>query len=136
MLANSKAFSSFAVNDLDKARTFYADTLGLTVTRVEMDDVPEEYRPLSVRLGGGAEVMLYPKPDHVPATFTVLNFPVADIDLAVDELARRGVRFEQYGGDIATDAKGIHRGDGPVIAWFTDPAGNILSVIEEDVSNS
>ena len=130
MLGNSKSFSSYSVNDLGAARAFYADTLGLEVADVDMD-MPAEYRPLSVRLGSGASLMLYPKADHVPATFTVLNFPVADIDAAVTELARRGVRFEQYGGEIATDARGIHRGPGPLIAWFRDPAGNILSVIEE-----
>ena len=131
MLGNSKAFSSYSVNDLGAARAFYADTLGLAVTDVDMDDMPAEYRPLSVTLGSGANLLLYPKPDHAPATFTVLNFPVADIDAAVTELAQRGVRFEQYGGEIATDARGIHRGPGPLIAWFRDPAGNILSVIEE-----
>jgi predicted enzyme related to lactoylglutathione lyase len=130
MLTNSKAFSGFAVKDLHAAEKFYRDTLGLDVSHEEMKDMPEEYWPLSLRLGGGADVLVYPKPDHEPAVFTILNFPVDDIDAAVDELTRRGVRFEQYKGEIETDAKGIHRG-GPLIAWFRDPAGNILSVIQE-----
>lgn len=137
MLRNSKAFSSFSSNDLDKAKAFYDDVLGLDVALLEMEGMPQEYWPLSVQAGqagksgGAVDVMIYPKPDHEPATFTVLNFLVDDIDATVDELASRGVRFEQYRGDIETDAKGIHRG-GPQIAWFKDPAGNILAVIEED----
>ena len=125
MLNASQAFSSFSVNDLAAARRFYADTLG-----VDVGDEPMGL--LSLRVGGG-KVLLYPKSDHAPATFTVLNFPVKDIDAAVDALTRRGVRFEQYGGEIATDAKGISRNSGgPQIAWFRDPAGNILSVLEGD----
>lgn len=110
---------------------FYGDTLGMEVSDVEMEGVPEMYRPLSLHLAGGGSVLIYPRQSHEPALFTVLNFPVDDIERAVDELVKRGVRFEQYEGDIATDAKGIHRGGGPLIAWFRDPAGNILSVIEE-----
>lgn len=131
MFTSTRAFSSFSVDDLAKAKAFYGETLGMKISYVEMDDMPEEYRPLALQAGGGNPVMIYPKPNHEPATYTVLNFPVDDIDKAVDELARRGVRFEQYDGDIATDEKGIHRGDGPLIAWFKDPAGNILSVLED-----
>lgn len=86
---------------------------------------------MDLQLAGGAKVLIHPKPNHVPATFTILNFPVNNIESAVDELAKRGVRFESYEGDIKTDEKGIHRGNGPNIAWFKDPAGNILSVLEE-----
>jgi catechol 2,3-dioxygenase-like lactoylglutathione lyase family enzyme len=123
MIENSKAFSGFAVDDVPKAREFYAGTLGLRVT--------EQNGLLRLHLAGGTEVIVYPKPDHAPATFTILNFPVEDVERTVDELAARGVRFERYEGSIATDEKGIHRGDGPDIAWFTDPAGNILSVLQE-----
>ena len=120
----SKAFPSFSVDDLHAARRFYAGTLGVVV-----DDEPMDL--ISLRIGM-TKVLLYAKPDHAPATFTVLNFPVADIDEAVDALARKGVKFEQYTGSIATDAKGISRSSGgPPIAWFRDPAGNILSVLEE-----
>lgn len=131
MLKNSKAFSSYSSDDLDKTKAFYGDVLGLDVSFLEMEGMPQEYWPLSFRAGSGIDVMIYPKPDHEPATFTVLNFLVEKIDAAVDELAARGVRFEQYGGDIETDAKGIHRG-GPLIAWFKDPAGNVLALIQED----
>jgi catechol 2,3-dioxygenase-like lactoylglutathione lyase family enzyme len=124
MLADSAAFSGFAVPDIETARRFYADTLGL---RVEVN--PEMGGLLTLHLGGGTDVMVYPKPDHTPATYTVLNFPVPDIDKAVDELAAKGVQFERYDG-FDQDEKGIARGDGPNIAWFTDPAGNILSVLE------
>ena len=130
MFKETKAFSGFSVDDLEKAKTFYGETLGMDVVTVDMD-MPEEHRPLSLRIARDTNVLIYPKPNHSPATFTVLNFPVDDIDAAVDELTRRGVRFEQYDGDIRTDAKGIHRG-GPLIAWFKDPAGNILSVLEEN----
>jgi catechol 2,3-dioxygenase-like lactoylglutathione lyase family enzyme len=123
MLGDSKAFSGFAAPDIAKVKEFYAKTLGLKVT--------EEHGLLTLHLAGGNNVLIYPKPDHVPATFTVLNFPVDDVDLAVDELSNRGVRFEKYNGpDIKTDEKGIMRGHGPTIAWFKDPAGNILSVLE------
>ncbi|WP_258725720.1 VOC family protein [Cellulomonas sp. NS3] len=124
MLRESKAFSGFSVDDVPRAREFYAETLGL--------DVTEENGMLTLRLGGGAHVLVYPKPDHVPATFTVLNFPVADVEAAVAWLGGRGVAFEHYEGtEIETDAQGVFRGGGPLIAWFTDPAGNVLSVIED-----
>lgn len=122
LLRESRAFSGFSVNDIPKAKAFYGETLGL--------DVKEERGMLHLALSGGATVLVYPKPNHTPATFTILNFPVPDIEGAVDELTRRGVRFEQYGGEIQTDTKGIHRGKGPTIAWFKDPAGNVLSVLE------
>jgi catechol 2,3-dioxygenase-like lactoylglutathione lyase family enzyme len=124
MLKNSKAFSGFSANDIAKAKEYYSRTLGL--------DVSEAHGILTLRLAGGNNVIIYPKPNHVPATFTVLNFPVDNVDLAVDELKKRGVRCEQYNlPDLKTDEKGITRGNGPTIAWFKDPAGNILSVIEE-----
>jgi predicted enzyme related to lactoylglutathione lyase len=123
MLANSKAFSGFAVDDLDKAREFYGETLGL--------DISPENELLTLRLAGGRDTLIYPKPDFEPATYTILNFPVEDIDAVVDELARRGVSFERYDG-FDQDEKGIMRiEEGPPIAWFKDPAGNILAVLEE-----
>jgi catechol 2,3-dioxygenase-like lactoylglutathione lyase family enzyme len=123
MLGKSKAFSGFAVPDIEKAKKFYGETLGLKVS--------EDHGLLTLHLAGGNNVLIYPKPNHVPATFTVLNFPVDDVDLAVDELKKRGVRFEIYNlPDLKTDEKGIMRGNGPTIAWFKDPAGNILSVLE------
>ena len=125
MLTDSKAFSGFSADDLDRATTFYEDTPGLRVTAM-----PEMGGMLRLHLGGGAEVLVYPKADHTPATFTVLNFPVPDVEKAVDELAGRGVRFERYEG-FDQDEKGIARGQGPDIAWFTDPAGNILSVLQQ-----
>jgi len=124
MLKNSKAFSGFSAGDIPKVKEFYAGTLGL--------EVSESHGVLTLRFAGGHNVIIYPKPNHVPATFTVLNFPVGDVDLAVDELKKRGVRFEQYDlPDFKTDEKGIMRGNGPTIAWFKDPAGNVLSVIDE-----
>jgi catechol 2,3-dioxygenase-like lactoylglutathione lyase family enzyme len=123
MLRESKAFSGFSVDDTRKARDFYSQTLGL--------EVSESHGLVQLHLAGGAKVIIYPKPDHVPATFTVLNFPVDNIETTVDELTRRGVRFEKYEGKIKTDERGIHRGEGPDIAWFKDPAGNILSVLRE-----
>ena len=127
MLKDSKTFSSFSSNDLPKAKRFYAETLGL--------DVSEEMGGLGLHLGGG-DVFVYPKDDHTPATFTVLNFTVDDVDAEVDRLTAAGVRFEQYSGEIETDEKGIARapGGGPAIAWFKDPAGNILSVIGDGTS--
>ena len=123
MLSESKAFSGFAAPDIAKVKEFYSETLGVKVT--------EEHGLLTLHLAGGNNVLIYPKPDHVPATFTVLNFPVDDVDVAVDELTKRGVRFEIYDGpEIRTDKKGIMRGNGPTIAWFKDPAGNILSVLK------
>lgn len=125
MLKNSKAFSGFSANDIAKEKEFYAGTLGL--------DVSEAHGILTLRFAGDNNVIIYSKPNHVPATFTVLNFPVGDVDLAVDELKKRGVRFEQYNlPDLKTDEKGIMRGNGPTIAWFKDPAGNILSVLEQE----
>src|SRR5438045_8603406 len=124
MLKHSKAFSGFSAGDIQRAKKFYSETLGL--------DVSESHGLLTLRLAGGNDVLIYPKPNHVPATFTVLNFPVKDVDLAVDELAKRGVRFEKYDlPNLKTDKKGIMRGNGPTIAWFKDPAGNILAGIEE-----
>jgi catechol 2,3-dioxygenase-like lactoylglutathione lyase family enzyme len=123
MFKNTPAFSGFSTDDLQKAREFYGQTLGL--------DVSEANGLLQLHLAGGTNVLVYPKPNHIPATFTILNFPVENIEQAVDELTRRGVRFESYNqGDLVTDAKGISRAGGPLIAWFKDPAGNILSVIE------
>ena len=123
MLGDSKAFSGFSANDIEKAKKFYGRTLGLKVS--------ESNGLLTLHLAGGNDVLIYPKPNHTPATFTVLNFPVDDVDQAVDELTKRGVRFEIYDlPDIKTDKKGIMRGNGPTIAWFKDPAGNILSVME------
>lgn len=123
MLKESKAFSGFSANDIPKAKDFYGQTLGL--------EVSEDHGLLTLHLAGGHKVLVYPKPNHVPATFTVLNFPVKNVDQAVDELKKRGVRFENYNlPDLKTDEKGIMRGKGPMIAWFKDPAGNILSVLE------
>jgi catechol 2,3-dioxygenase-like lactoylglutathione lyase family enzyme len=126
MLKDSPAFSGFSTNDTSKATEFYGETLGLNAT--------EENGILTLNLGGGHTVIVYPKGEsHQPATFTVLNFPVPDIEKAVDELTARGVRFQHYGGDDGpkTDERGIFRDEGPLIAWFADPAGNILSVLEE-----
>ena len=122
MFANSKAFSGFAVDDVPKAREFYGDTLGLRTS--------EEHGMLTLHLDGDTSVLVYPKPDHTPATFTVLNFPVDDIDEAVDALAERGVELERYEG-FEQDEKGVARGNGPDIAWFRDPAGNVLSVLKQ-----
>jgi catechol 2,3-dioxygenase-like lactoylglutathione lyase family enzyme len=123
MLEESKAFSGFSVNDVQKAKAFYGGTLGL--------EVSEENGILTLHLAGDTPVIIYPKEHHTPASFTVLNFPVDDVDKTVDELTKRGVRFEIYSDpDIKTDAKGIHRNPGPTIAWFKDPAGNVLSVLE------
>ena len=121
MFDSSDAFSGFAVDDLPKARQFYEETLGMTVT--------EEYGLLRLTVANGSQVLVYPKPNHEPATFTILNFPVDDVDKAVDELSARGVQFERY-EEFDQDDKGSARGDGPIIAGFKDPAGNILSVVE------
>ncbi len=124
MFGTTKAFSSFSVNDIVAAKTFYGEVLGLRVS--------EEHGMLTLHLAGGRDILVYPKPDHTPASFTILNFPVGDIDRAVDDLSERGVRFERYDG-FEQDEKGIQRGDGgPAIAWFTDPAGNVLSVLQEE----
>ena len=125
ILTDTKAFPSFSVNDIGKAREFYRDTLGLQV-----DDRPEG---LQLDVGGGNKVFVYPKPNHQPATFTILNFPVDDVEVAVEKLKSTGVKFEQYDlPGIKTDARGIARDTGgPAMAWFKDPAGNILSVLQE-----
>ena len=124
MLKDSPAFSGFSSNDLAKARDFYGQTLGV--------DVTEENGMLTLKLGGRQTILIYPKDNHEPATYTMLNFPVPDIDAAVDELTRRGVEFERYGEGFGQDERGIARGDGPPIAWFKDPAGNIFSVLQLD----
>lgn len=125
MFKHIKAFSGFSVNNLQKAEEFYSEILGLEVMQNPMGH-------LELHMEGRTNIVIYPKPDHVPATFTILNFPVKDVEQAVDELTQLGVCFEQYEGSIKTDEKGISRSaDGPSIAWFKDPAGNILSVLEE-----
>ena len=126
MLAESQAFSGFSVDDPEQARAFYEETLGLPVTVIE----GPRGNSLRLSLGSGAEVFVYSKPYHTPASFTVLNFPVPDIAAAVDELASRGVTFQRYEG-MPFDERGIMTGGGPLIAWFTDPAGNVLSVLQE-----
>jgi len=127
MFKETKAFSGFSVNDIQKAKAFYGQTLGLEVSKVpEMGDL------LRLHIAGGTVILIYPKPNHIPATFTILNFPVDNVEKAVDELTKRGVRFEIYDEEgFKTDEKGIFHGGGPKIAWFKDPAGNILSVLEE-----
>jgi catechol 2,3-dioxygenase-like lactoylglutathione lyase family enzyme len=127
MLRNSRAFSSFSVNDLQQAKRFYSDSLGLDVA----EETEAGYPLLSLRLEGGGRVLIYPKPNHSAASFTVLNFPVSDVEKTVDELTRKGVKFEQYSGHIKTDAKGISRAGDHAIAWFKDPAGNVLSVVKQ-----
>ena len=122
MFGSTKAFSGFSVDDIPAAKAFYGDTLGIKVS--------EQNGMLTLHLAGDRDILVYPKPDHVPATYTILNFPVPDIDQAVDRLTERGVRFERY-DRLTTDEKGIFRAGGPLIAWFTDPAGNVLSVIQE-----
>jgi predicted enzyme related to lactoylglutathione lyase len=124
MLTDSEAFSGFAVDDLQAAKDFYEQTLGLKTSLVDVDG-----GLLTLHLAGGRDTFVYPKPDFVPATYTILNFPVADVEATVDELAARGVEFERYEG-FDQDQKGIARGDGPTIAWFKDPAGNIFSVLD------
>ncbi len=123
MFRDIKAFSSFATNDLQQAKDFYGGTLGL--------EVSEDHGLLRLHLAGNAEVLVYPKPNHTPASFTVLNFPVPDIDQAVDGLIERGVRFDQYEG-FDQDQKGVFRAAGPPIAWFKDPAGNVLAVLQDN----
>jgi predicted enzyme related to lactoylglutathione lyase len=122
MFETAKAFGSFAVDDLAAARKFYGQTLGMRTS--------DEEGPLMLHLAGDQRILIYPKPDHTPASFTILNFPVDDIDQAVDELTIRGVAIQRYEG-FETDDKGIYRGEDRSIAWFTDPAGNILSVFQE-----
>jgi catechol 2,3-dioxygenase-like lactoylglutathione lyase family enzyme len=120
MFKDTQAFSGFSVDNIPKAKAFYSNTLGLEIT--------EEYGMLRLHLATGAEILIYPKEDHVPATYTILNFQVDNIEKSTEELIARGVAFEHYPG---TDEKGIQRGEGPLIAWFKDPAGNILSVLQE-----
>jgi len=127
VLTDSPAFSGFSVDDPDKARRFYEETLGLRVSVVE----GERGSMLRLHLGSGADVFVYSKTGHVPAEFTVLNFPVPDVPAAVDELTSRGVTFERYEG-MPFDERGIMIGGGPLIAWFTDPAGNVFSVLQQD----
>jgi len=124
MFRETRAFSGFAVPDVAEAKAFYGDVLGIDVT--EADGM------LTLHLAGGRDTFVYPKPDFVPATYTILNFPVDDVEGAVDELTAKGVEFQRYEGeDFATDEKGIMRQGGPLIAWFTDPAGNILSILQQ-----
>ena len=127
MLKQSKAFSSFSVNDIAKAKKFYHDILGLNVVDNPMGII-------ELHLENGNKIILYPKPDHIPATFTVLNLPVNDLEAIVDSLIEKGISLEQYEGEIKTDKKGIFKseGNGPNIAWFKDPSGNILSVMEDN----
>ena len=122
MFANTRAFSGFAVDDIEAAKKFYGETLGLRTS--------EQYGLLTLHLAGDRDTLVYPKPDHAPASYTILNFQVDDIDAAVDELVRRGVSLEKYDG-MGQDEKGINRAGGPYIAWFKDPAGNILAVLQE-----
>ena len=122
MFEHNKAFSGFSADDIPAARKFYGETLGLNTS--------EQYGLLTLHLAGGRDTLVYPKPDHVPANYTILNFQVDDIDAAVDQLVSRGVRLERYDG-LGQDEKGINRAGGPYIAWFKDPAGNILSVLQE-----
>jgi predicted enzyme related to lactoylglutathione lyase len=124
MFRDNHAFSGFSVDDIQKAKQFYGQTLGMKVTENDMGI-------LELEISNGSRVIIYPKPNHTPATFTILNFPVDDVEKTVDALTAAGVQFEKYDfPDLKTDAKGIARGNGPTIAWFTDPAGNILSVLE------
>jgi catechol 2,3-dioxygenase-like lactoylglutathione lyase family enzyme len=123
MFTNTKAFSGFAVDDVDKAREFYSEALGL--------EVSEENGLLTLEIAGDRPTLVYPRPNHTPADYTILNFPVDDIDQAVDDLTARGVQFERYEG-FDQDDRGIMRAEGPPIAWFKDPAGNVLSVIQLD----
>ncbi len=120
MFESTKAFSGFSVDDIPRAKEFYGEALGLKVS--------EEHGMLTLHIAGDRDTLIYPKEDHTPATFAILNFPVDDIDSAVDGLVARGVHFERYPG---LDEKGISRGRGPAIAWFKDPAGNILSVLQQ-----
>jgi catechol 2,3-dioxygenase-like lactoylglutathione lyase family enzyme len=123
MFKDTNAFSGFSVDDIPRAKQFYGETLGLNVT--------EENGMLALHIAGGGTVLVYPKDNHEPATFTILNFPVPDVEATVDRLTEAGVPFEHYEGELATDEKGIMRGNGPTIAWFKDPAGNILSVLDQ-----
>jgi len=125
MFANTKATNGFAVDDVEAAKRFYGETLGLGTT-----DLSEEFGVMSIQLAGGRDTLVYRKYDFTPATYTILNFEVDDIDAAVDELTAKGLTMERYDG-FDQDDKGIARGPGPSIAWFKDPAGNILSVLQQ-----
>jgi predicted enzyme related to lactoylglutathione lyase len=125
MFANTKATNGFAVDDIEAAKRFYGETLGLGVTVRS-----EEFGVTSIQLAGGRDTIIYAKPDFVPATYTIMNFEVDDVDAAVDELSAKGVELERYEG-FEQDERGIARGPGPSIAWFKDPAGNILSVLQQ-----
>jgi catechol 2,3-dioxygenase-like lactoylglutathione lyase family enzyme len=128
MFRNTKGFFSFSVNDIQKAKEFYGKTLELEISE------DKEMQVLDVKVAGGGRAIIYPKSNHTPASFTILNFPVPDLEVAMDELKKRGIRFEQYDlPNVKTDEKGIASGGdrGPRIAWFKDPFGNILSVLEE-----
>jgi catechol 2,3-dioxygenase-like lactoylglutathione lyase family enzyme len=122
MFADTKAYSGFAVDDMEKAREFYGETLGLRTS--------EEYGLMWLHLAGGRDTLVYHRPDPTPASYTILNFEVDDIDQAVDAMAARGVRFERYDA-VDQDDKGVVREEGPYIAWFKDPSGNVLSVLQE-----
>jgi predicted enzyme related to lactoylglutathione lyase len=123
MFKDTKAFQGFSVDDLGAAKRFYGETLGI--------EVAENEAGLTLHIAGDRDTLIYPKEDHAPASFTILNFPVEDVEATVDALAERGVEFERYEGTpIETDEKGVFRGGGPLIAWFKDPAGNVLSVID------
>ncbi|MEO8510847.1 MAG: VOC family protein [Chloroflexota bacterium] len=122
MLRHNRAFSGFSSNDIEAAKRFYGEILGV--------DVEEANGMLTLKLGGGQTVLIYPKPDHAPATYTALNFEVEDIEVSVDDLLASGISFERYGAESGQDERGIARGWGPPIAWFKDPAGNIVSVIQ------
>ena len=124
MFKDSKAFSGFAVKDLAAAKSFYGDTLGLDARDGPMGMV-------ELHLGSGTVILVYPKEDHQAGNYTMLNFPVKDVDAAVDQLTKAGVRMEHYGADFGQDEKGISRGNGPTIAWFKDPSGNIIAVLDE-----
>ncbi len=124
MFKDNNAFSGFSVNDIQKAKEFYGKTLGMNVT--------EEHGLLNLQIANGSRVLIYPKPNHTPASFTILNFPVKNIEEIVEKLTRLGIKFEQYDNEnIKTDEKGIFRGGGPLIAWFKDPAGKIISVLQQ-----
>lgn len=125
MFTNTKAFSGFSTNDLQKAKAFYEGVLELVVSE------DRDMMLLTLHLAGGTNIIIYPKDNHIPATFTILNFVVENIDKAVDELTAKGVKILHYNGQLKTDEKGIFRGGGPLIAWFEDPAGNILSVLQQ-----
>lgn len=125
MFKNNKAFSGFSVNDIQKAKSFYQDMLGLEVRESDMGT-------LDLLFEGGNRVLIYPKSNHSPATFTILNFVVENIELTIGALKEKGILMEHYDGEIKTDEMGVFRGGGPLIAWFKDPAGNFLSILEEN----